>query len=139
MIELPFIALPLQLREAVLVAPWVLAACFMAIAIYTRRVIRYARAARSSDEIVGKAPVFLAFYGLSDRIGMGIAALLLFLPAILVAAVLPFLLPAAVTSGLVEGLVYFGGTLLALTFGIWTVVQLPNVFALIDEGIAVRE
>lgn len=139
-IELPFISLPLQLRDAILVAPWVLAACFLAIVIYMKRAVRYARTANLSNEIVvGKAPVFLAYYGLSDRIGMGIAALLLVLPVILVATVLPFLLPAAVTSDLVESILYFGGTFLALVFGIWTILQLPHVFALIDKGIAIRE
>jgi hypothetical protein len=138
-IELPILALPLQLRDAVLVAPWALVFCSLAIVIYTKRAIRYAPQEEPEGKVVGNVPAFCAFYGLSEPVGVAVAAILLLLPVTLMAVALPLLLPSVTTAGLVEMSVYFGGTILAVMFGIWTVVQLPYVFRLIDEGVAVRE
>lgn len=138
-IELPILALPLQLRDAVLVAPWALAFFSLAIVIYTKRAIRYAPREASDENVVGNVPAFCAFYGLSGAMGMSVAIVLLLLPITLMVVALPLLLPSVTIAGRIEAIIYFGGAVLAGLLGGWTIKLLPHVFRLVDEGVVVRE
>ena len=57
-VEVPVFSTPLQLRDAVVLAPWFLAFSSLAIMIYTRRGMRYAPKIADADTVVGKVPSF---------------------------------------------------------------------------------
>jgi hypothetical protein len=137
-VSLPIVSVPLRLSDAVLILPAALLFCVVAIAIYTRRGLRYAPAEPESGEVVGSIPVYYAAYGVTTRwLGQLIAALLLFLP-IAITAVLPLLSAVAPTDWRGWLWLYYGALLAAGIICGALVVQSRRVFDLIDRGIAVK-
>ncbi|MCK7610947.1 hypothetical protein [Roseibium sediminicola] len=137
-LELPVISVSLQLRDAVLIAPWILVFCTLAIAIYTSRAIRYAPKIVSKDTVVGNVPSFYAFYGFNKVIGIGVAIILLLSPPLLLGFAVPLLLAVVIEGWVWQIAFYFGGIVLAMFLVLVTLAQIPSVLSLIDKGIIIQ-
>lgn len=138
-VEIPVISIPLQLRDASIAAPWILAFCSLSILIYTLRALRYAPASVDENTIVGSVPSFYAAYGFGTAIGIFSAMFLLWLPSILIAILLPTLQPGLVSASSDYSYVFFAGVVVSLLFGLFTLFQIPAVLKLIDDDIAVKK
>lgn len=137
-VEIPVISMPLQLRDASIAAPWILAFCSLSILIYTLRALRYAPSTADKDTVVGSVPSFYAGYGLGTAVGVFFAMFLLWMPSMLIAILLPMLQPGLVSASGVYSLVFFAGVVVSLVFGLFTLFQIPAMLRLIDEDIAAR-
>lgn len=135
-VEIPVISMPLQLRDASIAAPWILAFCSLSILIYTLRALRYAPVTSDEDTIVGSVPGFYVGHGLGPAIGILSAMLLLWLPSILIAVLLPLLQPGLASASGEYAYVFFAGVVLSLFFGLFALFQIPAVLNLIDGDIA---
>lgn len=135
-VEIPVLSLPLQLRDAVVAAPWILAFCSLSILIYTRRAIRYCPDEPNDTTVVGNIPSFYASYGLHEASGTIVAFLLVLLPSSLMAVLLPILQPVLIAGLDTLSVVFFAGVGVALLLGLFTFTQIPSVLKLIDLGIA---
>lgn len=138
-VEIPILAVPLQLRDAIVVAPWVLAFCSLSILIYTRRAFRYSPTKSDPSTVIGNVPSFYAGYGLHHTFGIIVAVLLLWLPPVLLALIPPLLLPGLVSSWDMPSIIYFLGVGVAIFLSLFTLLQVPAVFKLVDDGIATKE
>jgi len=138
-VEVPVISIPLQLRDASIATPWILAFCSFSILIYTQRALRYSPATPPKDgEVVGSIPSFYAAYGFGAVVGICSAVLLLWLPSILIALFLLKFQPGLIPASSISAYVFFAGVVVSLVFGFFTLCQVPAVLKLIDDGIAVK-
>lgn len=125
-VEIPIVTLPLQLSDAIVVAPWLVAFCSLSIMIYTRRAIRYTPDNTSKDEIVGNVPIFYFVYGIGSVAGTLTAVLLLWLPPVLMAVLLPAMQSISITSLNSTTAMFFGGVALAILLSFLAVVQVKR-------------
>ncbi len=137
-VEIPVISIPLQLKDAALVTPWIIAFCALAMAIYTGRAIRYAPENPNDESIIGNLPSFYAFYGFNKFFGVLFAILLLLIPPLTLAFLLPLFIPAIADGLDAESIFYFTGVLLAIGFLVLPLAQIPSVLKLVDTGIVIK-
>ena len=137
-VEIPIISIPLQLRDAVLIAPWILVLCGLSVVIYTGRALQCAPKTSSDAAIVGNLPSFYAFYGMNKRVGIAVSIFLLILPSILMAVLLPVLIPGLISSWNSLNILYFLGVIFSLSLNLFSLTQIPQVLKLIDSDISIK-
>ncbi|WP_282604458.1 hypothetical protein [Pelagibius sp. Alg239-R121] len=132
-INIPVISISLQLRDAILIGPWILAFCALSIAIYTTRALRYLSGVRIGESVVGNLPSFYAFHGLWSYAGVFIAIILLIAPAALFLFVLPIFIPVLLDEWDTRAALFYLGGIFALFLLAVPLYHIPRVFKLIDE------
>ena len=137
-VKIPIISIPLQLRDAILVGPFILAFCALAIGIYTLRALRYAPSAKIPGKVVGGVPSFYAFYGFWPSVGKAFAYVLLLAPVGIFIFLLPFLVPEIWPAWELRAVLYFLASFVAFLFLVIPLYQIPNVIKMIEEGILIR-
>lgn len=95
-VTIPIISMPLQLRDAALVTPWIVGFCALGILVNIRRAILNAPKNTDKNTVIGKIPVFCAFLGFNKYFGILVAAILLLTPTILTAVILPIFIPVVI-------------------------------------------
>lgn len=136
-VTIPVISVPLQLRDAILVAPLLLMFCALSIATYTLRALRYAPEGKVSGKVVGNLPGYYAFYGFSQKLGVGVAVFLLLAPWAILTFVLPAFIPVLLDELDWKSALYFMSCAIALMFLIIPLYMIPRVIELMKQGIAI--
>jgi hypothetical protein len=136
-VTIPVISIPLQLRDAILVAPLILIFCALAIATYTLRALRYAPETKVENTVVGNLPGYYAFYGFNKWIGIGVAIVLLLGPLLVLLFVLPVLIPVVLEGWDWKAVVYFASCFGAFIFLVVPLSMIPRVIDLMERRIVI--
>lgn len=136
-VTIPVISIPLQLRDAALVAPLILMFCALAISTYTLRALRYAPDKKVEGAVVGNLPGYYAFYGMHKGIGICVTVILLLGPLFLLLFVLPVLIPVILESWDWKAVVYFGTCFGAFIFLTVPLSMIPRVIDLMERRIVI--
>ncbi|MCO6384601.1 hypothetical protein [Oceanicola sp. 502str15] len=136
-VKIPVISTALQLRDAIMFAPWILAFCSISIMIYTRRGMHYAPEEKG-ELVVGNIPSFYAVYGVNKGCGIAVAMLLLALPAALLPACLWFLQPVLAQNYDAASVIFYSGVAVSLLTALLTFAQIPSVLRGIDLEVLMR-
>lgn len=136
-VTIPVISIPLQLRDAIVVAPMIMIFCALAMAIYTLRALRYAPKAKTKNKVIGNLPGYYAFYGLYKPLGVAVAIFLLLAPLGILVFVLPALVPVLLDGWDWKAVVYFMSCVIAFIFLVIPLSMIPKVIELMKEEIAI--
>lgn len=136
-VTIPVISIPLQLRDAILIAPMIMMFCALAMAIYTLRALRYAPKEKIKDKVIGNLPGYYAFYGLYKPLGLAVAIFLLLAPLGILVFVLPALVPVLLDGWDWKAVVYFMSCVIAFIFLVIPLSMIPKVIELMKDGIAI--
>lgn len=136
-VTIPVISIPLQLRDAILVAPMILMFCALAIATYTMRALRYAPEKKGAGKVIGNLPGYYAFYGLNQKIGIPVAYVLLLAPLLILIFVLPALIPVILEEWDWKAVVYFMSCFGAFIFLVIPLSMINRVIELMKSGIVI--
>lgn len=131
-VEIPGIGIPLQLKDAVLVTPWLLTFFYLSISIYTRRALKILPKTTSKTEVVGSIPSFYAFYGFNRTVGVVVAYLLILLPPLIISSGLPIMVPNLAVGLNAQAVFFFLGCALSVFFAVLTLSQLRAVMVLVN-------
>lgn len=137
-VEIPVLSVPLQMRDAILVGPLILAFCSLAISIYTLRALRYAEKVTVIDEVIGNVPSYYAFYGFWKHPRTVVTVTLLTIPSLTFLVLLPFFVPVLLEQWDLEAVVYFAGATVALLLQAVPLSQISNVTELIEGGVLIK-
>lgn len=136
-VTIPVLSIPLQLRDAILVAPMIMIFCAVAIATYTLRALRYAPERKIKNTVIGNLPGYYAFYGLWQPLGIGVAIFLLLAPLAILMFVLPAFIPVLLVEWDWKAVAYFGGCAVAFLFLVIPLSMIPRVIELMKDGIVI--
>lgn len=139
-VNLPGFSLPLRLLDALIFLPTVVAACLLAIYVYTSRGLRYGTRENLDEDhqIVGKTPVYLALYGVSKPIGVLIGAAALGLP-VGITVVLPLAFVPTALSATWASWTFWGAILFSAAVLVMLLVQMNKVTELIADDVVLKK
>lgn len=131
-VEIPVLSMPLQLRDALIVSPWILAFCGLSIINYIGRALRFFPNMTNKNEVVGNAPGFCVAYGAGSVAGVLAAFILLLLPSVLMVGCVLLWQPILLTSLDEATVIFISGIVFYIMSAVITSTRMPRLLKLIN-------